>query len=438
MASVNPGSFVAERYRLIREIGLGGMGTVWLAHDIVLDSRCALKLISAGQAQQEEFRIRFEWEAKCAAQLRSVHVVDVLNRGEWHGQPFIVMEFLEGEDLAARLKRVGRLSASQVYPIIAQVARALTRAQALGIVHRDIKPGNIFLVPGDDHEVAKLLDFGVAQHKDFPNAFGSAVSAQFIGTPCYMSPEQARSAAVDWRSDLWSLAVITFECLTGDVPFPQESMPELVEAITRGPLPKLTASRPDLPPALEVWWKRAMARDPRWRFQSASEFADSLADAIGISRRLVVAGFPQPTAAATTASDAGRDGHETDAAVTLYTEPSAGHLQRRRRAPAYLIAGAALLAALASVTLAWRPINQASGVSVSQKAAALVVPAVSAALPAPTPPPVTPGPKVLVVDSGTTPALQAGAASVKVPVVPVRKPRPGRQRVPRAEKDYGI
>src|SRR5688572_29979323 len=154
-----PGVVVANRYRLVRQLGVGGMGTVWLADDLDLDSPCALKLIDDEKAKSEEVRVRFAREAKVAAQLRGAHVVDVFEHGEWDGTPFIAMEFLDGEDLSTRLERLGRLPAADTYRIVAHVARALARAHAYGIVHRDLKPENIFLVPGDDGEVAKVLDF---------------------------------------------------------------------------------------------------------------------------------------------------------------------------------------------------------------------------------------------------------------------------------------
>jgi serine/threonine-protein kinase len=362
MEAVTQGTLIADRYRAIREIGFGGMGTVWLAYDEALDSQCALKLIGADQAPQEEFRLRFECEAKCAAQLRSAHVVDVLNCGQWQGAPFIVMEYLEGEDLEARLERAGRLELRTTYRIIAQVARALMRAHMLGIVHRDIKPGNIFLVPGDEHEIAKVLDFGVAKHRALPNAYENLASGVFIGTPCYMSPEQASGGAVDWRSDLWSLAVIVFECLTGVLPFDEEAVAGTILAITRGPIPSLTANRPELPPELEDWWQRATARDPADRFQSAKEFADAFADAIGFSSKLAIPDFTR--ASAEPHSNSGLNAspaYETDAAVTLHppSRSRSGRLgtsrPRRREFPFYTVAVTALCSALVVSAVAWRP-----------------------------------------------------------------------------------
>lgn len=405
MESIAQGTLVADRYRIIREIGFGGMGTVWLAYDESLDSHCALKLIGASQARQEEFRVRFECEAKCAAQLRGAHVVDVLNRGQWQGKPFIVMEYMEGEDLGVRLERLGRLDVRTTYRIVAQVARALMRAHALGIVHRDIKPGNVFLVPGDEHEIAKLLDFGVALHRDMPHAFETALSSQFVGTPCYMSPEQASGLPVDARSDLWSLAVIVFECLTGEVPFQDESMLELIQSITRGPVPSLTANNPELPEELEAWWRRATARDPKRRFQSAKELADSLAEAAGVYP-LPVSGFPVPRGDAPTlptpfsvalasrraASGAHSQGaagnsYETDAAVTMHSPASSstarfGALLRAGRSPVlpYMLAAGAAGAALAMTIGQWRPAlsELAAGLGLDTASEAPPLPKISA------------------------------------------------------------
>ncbi|MEI9948597.1 MAG: serine/threonine-protein kinase [Pseudomonadota bacterium] len=200
------GSIIADRYCLLRKLGAGGMGSVWLAHDQSLDSQCAVKLVDPEKAADEEVRIRFEREAKAAAQIRGANVVDIFDHGIWDGTPFIVMEYLEGEDLGARLERDGALDTEQTYQIVSQVARALVRAHAAGIVHRDLKPENIFLVPGDDQEVAKVLDFGIAKHAQYSLEGKTTKTGSFMGTPYYMSPEQARGRAIDWRSDLWALA----------------------------------------------------------------------------------------------------------------------------------------------------------------------------------------------------------------------------------------
>lgn len=258
------------------------MGSVWLAHDQSLDSRCAVKLVDPEKALNEEVRVRFEREAKAAAQIRGTHVVDIFEHGVWEGTPFIVMEYLEGEDLGARLERGGPLNPEQTYQILAQVSRALVRAHAAGIVHRDLKPENIFLVPGDDQEIAKVLDFGIAKHEQYSLAGKTTKTGSFMGTPYYMSPEQARGKDIDWRSDLWALGVIAYQCLTGHPPFESEALGELMGMIIYDAIPSLTAGNSELPSALEAWWNRAVARDREERFQSAKEFSDAFGYAIGM------------------------------------------------------------------------------------------------------------------------------------------------------------
>ena len=272
------------------------MGSVWLAHDQSLDSQCAVKLVDPEKAADEEVRIRFEREAKAAAQIRGANVVDIFDHGIWEGTPFIVMEYLEGEDLGARLDRDGALDKEQTYQIVSQVARALVRAHAAGIVHRDLKPENIFLVPGDDQEVAKVLDFGIAKHEQYSLAGKTTKTGSFMGTPYYMSPEQARGRAIDWRSDLWALGVIAYQCLNGRPPFESEALGELMGMIIYDPIPPITSNSPDLPGALELWWERAVSRDREQRFQSAKELADSFGEAIETSKQMAVPSIAPRTA----------------------------------------------------------------------------------------------------------------------------------------------
>ncbi|MGC4086340.1 MAG: serine/threonine-protein kinase [Polyangiaceae bacterium] len=287
------GVLVAGRYRLVRKLGAGGMGAVWLAHDISLDSACALKLIDDEKAQSEEVRVRFEREARAAAQLRGAHVVDVFDHGEWEGTLYIAMEYLQGEDLGARLERLGTLDTATTYRFVAHVARALVRAHANGIVHRDLKPENIFLVQGDDEEeIAKVLDFGIAKHDAYSLQDKATRTGSFLGTPFYVSPEQARGKSTDYRSDLWSLGIIVFQCLTGRPPFESEALGELMGLILYEELPRPSARNPELPATLDAWWERAASRDREQRFQSAKELADALGHALGISRTVAVPSIP--------------------------------------------------------------------------------------------------------------------------------------------------
>lgn len=258
------------------------MGSVWLADDLALDAPCAIKVINPEEATSDEVRARFAREARASAQLRSPHVVDVFDYGDWGGTLFIAMEFLEGEDLGARLDRMGAMDAVSTYRVVAHVARALMLAHARGIVHRDLKPENVFLVPVYDEEIAKVLDFGIAHLDDISLEDKATRTGSFLGTPYYVSPEQARGWDIDHRTDLWSLGVIAFQCLTGRLPFESSALGELMGLILLDPLPRPTALSPALPSGIDDWWQRAAARDRGQRFQSAKELADALGRALGI------------------------------------------------------------------------------------------------------------------------------------------------------------
>ncbi len=280
---------IADRYRLERKIGQGGMGSVWLARHLGLDIPCAVKFIEGDYAALPEAQARFVREAKAAAALRSPHVVQILDHGVWDGTPYMAMELLEGEDLGKRLTRVGRLSAQDVGVIITQVARALTKAHAAGIVHRDLKPDNIFLVHDDDREIAKVLDFGIAKSNTHGIDGSNTKTGAMLGTPYYMSPEQAQGVkAVDHRSDLWSLAVIVFQALTGKLPFESEALGDLLVKIIVQPIPVPSQVAPDVPVAFDRWWAKAASRDPAQRYQSARELSDGLSLVFGQSQLTAV------------------------------------------------------------------------------------------------------------------------------------------------------
>ncbi|MGH7281668.1 MAG: serine/threonine-protein kinase, partial [Polyangiaceae bacterium] len=240
MAQLAENQVVADRFRLNRLLGRGGMGSVWHATHLGLDTPCAVKFIEGEGASMPEAHQRFEREAKAAAQLRSPNVVQILDHGLWEGRPYIAMELLDGEDLKRRFMRVGKMHPGELGAIITQVCRALTKAHSLGIVHRDLKPDNIFLVQDDDREIAKVLDFGIAKRADNLEAGGGSATrtGAMLGTPYYMSPEQAQGIkSVDHRSDLWSLAVIAFQGLTGQLPFQSEALGDLLVKIIVHPIP---------------------------------------------------------------------------------------------------------------------------------------------------------------------------------------------------------
>src|SRR5262249_38929111 len=205
-------------------------------------------------------------------------VVQVYDYGVERDAPYIVMELLEGEDLAARLQREQWLSPSAMLPIVQQVCKALRSAHDVGLVHRDLKPANIFLARQAGEEVVKVLDFGIAKAAG-PILAGSATkTGTLLGSPYYMSPEQVRrSKQLDHRSDLWSLGVIIFQCLTGRLPFVRDELGDVLMAICSAPIPAPSQVAPELGPLVDHLVLRALARDPNERFQRADDLASAFA-----------------------------------------------------------------------------------------------------------------------------------------------------------------
>lgn len=276
---LQPGQVIAERYRLEAPIGRGAMGAVWRGVHVLLESPVAIKFLNAAIASDPEMLDRFMREARSAAAVRSSHVVQIFDYGVDGAAPYIAMELLVGEPLDQRLAARGTLEPPELDKIIGEVARAVSVAHELGVVHRDIKPANIFIAREGDHEVTKVLDFGIAKllarRLEAPAGSGTH-TGMLLGTPNYMSPEQARGQrTVDHRSDLWSLAVLAFECLTGRQPFESRSLGDMVVKIcTAQPLvPSAVAA---VPLAFDAWFSRGMSKDPAGRFQSATEMADAL------------------------------------------------------------------------------------------------------------------------------------------------------------------
>jgi len=451
------------------------MGKVWLAHDLHLDSPCALKLIDDDKAKSEEVRVRFEREAKVSAQLRGAHVVDVFEHGEFEGTPFIAMEYLDGEDLSTRLDRLGRLPLAETYRIIAHVARALARAHAYGIVHRDLKPENVFLVQGDDGEIAIVLDFGIAKHDAYSLTDKATKTGSLLGTPYYMSPEQARGKGIDHRSDLWSLGVIAFQCLTGKPPFESEALGELMGLILYEELPRPTSREPSLPAAVDDWWDRAAARDREERFTSAKELADALGQALGIGQTVMVPStipartslveierlitpLPGMRRKLVSTSDTERS---TDAPLShthhspeedadssdlpFADRPGRRLIRRLQSARRRALVSVAVLAGLAAGVALTVLVSGRSDDSVPIPAAPPPAPAPSPALVEPPPPVVTPAETALpsVTPAPPPPSASASAASSSPASEKLRSSPSKRTPTPKApakptRRDYGI
>lgn len=279
MISFDVGRVIAGKYRLERPLAEGGMGALWVARHLQLDTEVVLKLMAPAYAESVEARARFEREAKACAQLRSPHVVQVHDYGVEDETPFLVMELLEGEDLDARIRRRGRLTVTEAVRLLLPVCKALRRAHDAGIVHRDIKPTNVFLARAGVEETVKVLDFGIAKVKATPGSGpGHATRAGvLLGSPNYMSPEQVRSKDVDHRSDLWSLGVVFFQAITGQLPFPGDDVGDVLVEICTDAIPVASQIVAGLDPAVDQLLARALTRDRSQRFQSARELGLALA-----------------------------------------------------------------------------------------------------------------------------------------------------------------
>jgi serine/threonine-protein kinase len=278
-AELEAGAYVTPSVRLLHPLAQGGMGKVWVAEHLVLHTKVAVKLMSKEIEGVSTAAARFAKEAAIAAAVKSPHVVQVFDSGVTEeGVAFIVMELLEGHDLGAHLAARGRMAPAEVATVITQLGKALAKANRVGVVHRDLKPENVFLCDVEGGEpFVKLLDFGTA--KDDTHAPSTTTAGQLLGTPYYMSPEQILGEAVDARSDIWSLGVVTFEALTGARPFEGVTVGAITLAIhTTNPRPSEIV--PELPAMLDGWFARACARAPADRFQTARAAADALARAI--------------------------------------------------------------------------------------------------------------------------------------------------------------
>ncbi|HTV18680.1 MAG TPA: serine/threonine-protein kinase, partial [Polyangiaceae bacterium] len=276
---------LGDKYRLVRPLDKGGMGSVWLAEHLALASPVAIKLITADVAKTSDRLQRFLREARAAAAARSPHVVQILDYGVHEGTPYIVMELLEGESLAERLQRRGRLDTSETELVIRHVSRAITRAHDAGIVHRDLKPANIFITHNEEEEVVKIFDFGIAKAAESLGGAGlgkATRAGSLLGTPYYMSPEQLEGGRrSDHRSDIWAMGVIAFECLLGRLPFSGQGIGGLVLAVCSNPLP-VPSQVGEVPEGFDAWFAHACSRDLARRFSSAREAALELRRVLGV------------------------------------------------------------------------------------------------------------------------------------------------------------
>ena len=297
------GDVLSDRYELEELVGSGGMSSVYRAHDRLLDRKVALKVLHQQYTDDAEHVGRFRHEARAVATLSHPNIVTVIDRGEHDGRQFIVLEYVDGENLKQLIQR-GPVPVATALELAIQISQGLAFAHQQGLVHRDVKPQNV-LLNGDGQ--AKVTDFGIARSLDVQH--GMTQTGTVLGTSDYIAPEQAQGQRVDEHTDVYSLGVVLYELLTGEVPFPGENFVAVAMRHINEPPPSIRDRRPDVSPRLEAAVQRAMAKDARDRFPTMADFRRELeaclAEAQGATQ-VIAPGAPCPPAAASAASRRGR------------------------------------------------------------------------------------------------------------------------------------
>lgn len=356
-------------YRLERLLGRGGMGEVHEAYDTVRGRNVALKLLAVHLSDDETFTARFRREARIAARLNDPHIVPIHDSGEIDGRLYLDMRLILGEDLGALLAREGKLDPDRATTIIEQVASALDTAHEDGLVHRDVKPSNILMTAGRPGrpEFVYLCDFGIARSvTPSPHSAVTATGAT-LGTLHYMAPERFLGVAIDHRVDIYALACMFYECLTGRRPFEGEEMVALMHGHVYRPVPLPSASEPSLPRSLDDVVRNGMAKDARNRFTTAGAFAAAARLALTVPVSYASPEIPRYPANAATlvgASGGGLAAHSADAATNVARTAASINdrpVARPPRSPIrrnYLVAGgAAATVALVAATLFALPVD---------------------------------------------------------------------------------
>src|SRR3990170_1752580 len=314
------------RYRLDAQIGAGGMSTVYRALDQTLERRVAVKLMHREIASDSDQLERFRREARSVAQLSHPHIVGVIDAGEEDGRPYIVLEYVDGETLKERIRRMGRLPIDEAIAYAIEIARALGAAHGQAIVHRDIKPQNVLV---DEEGSAKVTDFGIARSLEEE---GLTADGRVLGTTDYVSPEQALGHDVDGQSDIYSLGVVLYEMLTGDVPFHGENQVSVAMKHVREDLPDVQLMRPEVSARLAAVLDRMTDKDLAHRHPDAETLEVDLEDALAVE-----------------AARSGRSTGEATAVIATLPDQTKRRLplRMRRRFPLFAVIAALLLVSAA-------------------------------------------------------------------------------------------
>ena len=345
------GTLISERYRLDEKIGSGGMSSVYRSFDPMLERWVAIKLMHRDISHDPDQLERFRREARAVARLNHPHVVTVIDAGEDDGAPYIVFEYVEGETLKERIRRLGRLPVSEAVAYAIEIGRALEAAHDSKLVHRDVKPQNV-LIDGDGR--AKVTDFGIARSLE---AQGLTATGRVLGTTDYVSPEQALGHEVTGQSDIYSLGIVLYEMLTGETPFKADTQVAVAMKHVREQLPDVQRRRPEISASLAAVVERATAKETQNRYQDVGEMVHDLEEVLGI--------------------EAARTGEATGEATTVLKSLSGDtadfapiRLRRPKRALALTLLVLAVLAATA-VFLATRTEKGTGGPGVVKKPAGL-------------------------------------------------------------------
>jgi hypothetical protein len=434
-AGVSEGAVLAGKYRVERVLGVGGMGVVVAARHLDLDYKVAIKFLLPALLEDHESVARFAREARAAVKITSEHVARVLDVGTLeNGAPYMVMEFLEGEDLSGWLRSRGPMPVDQAVEFLLQACVAIADAHSMGIVHRDLKPANLFCVRRNDGQfVIKVLDFGISKITGgtHPSDSGMSVTrtSAVMGSPLYMSPEQVQSSKdVDSRTDLWALGVILFELLTGALPFPGDTFGEIAVKIAVRVPQALRGYRPDVPQALEAVILRCLEKERDRRYANVAELAWALLPfAPGRARASVerisgVVGFGPPSSGTATSSPTIDGTLHAPATMPPVGRTTMGGGRRRNRLA--LIAGAvgAVVVVGGVALMATRPTTTGGPPAANAAAAGRADPAMAQTPEPPKAPETTktPGPtSVALAPEGTAvvPPVVAEAPAAQVPVV---------------------
>ena len=325
--TIDVGTLLADRYRLEAQIGSGGMSTVYRAFDTVLERTVAIKLMHRNLAEHSEQLERFSREARAVARLNHPHIVQVIDAGEDDDTPFIVFEHVKGETLKERVQRAGRLPVTEAVAYAIEIARALGAAHERNIVHRDVKPQNVLI---NEEGLAKVTDFGIARTLE---EHGLTADGRVLGTTDYVSPEQAMGHDVDGQSDVYSLGIVLYEMLVGDIPFHGENQVAVAMKHVREELPDVQQLRPSIGTALAAVVDRATAKSLDVRYPNTEELVADLEDVLTI--------------------EAGRRGETTGEATAVFRSlPQAQRSRANLRPGRRTVLGVLLLVVVAAFAIA--------------------------------------------------------------------------------------